>query len=179
MSWQISWQKIKLQIKFDFQTCLPKGINICLKTSYYICIKTVQSLLMHGKLSNYTWLFELTLKHCCKDSKNADKWFVVIKDDSFVHFVETLMKFTSWIDNTFLECTEVSLFLCWRGWMPYNFNIVSTSILHYLFTWLYFDLYPWISHFAFSLSMMNKQNFLLLNLSWVDECILVKQNPPG
>lgn len=122
MSWQISWQKIKLQIKFDFQTCLPKGTNICLKTSYYICIKTVQSLLMHGKLSNYTWLFELTLKHCCNDSKNADKWFVVIKDDSFVHFVETLMKFT---DNTFLECTEISLFLCWRGWMPYNFNIVS------------------------------------------------------
>lgn len=111
--------------------------TFCLKTSYYICIKTVQSLLMHGKLSNYTWLFELTLKHCCIDSKNADKWFVVIKDDSFVHFVETLMKFT---DNTFLECTEISLFLCWRGWMPYNFNIVSTSILHYLFTWLYFDL---------------------------------------
>ena len=104
------------------------------------------------------------------------KWFVVIKDDSFVHFVETLMKFT---DNTFLECTEISLFLCWRGWMPYNFNIVSTSILHYLFTWLYFDLYPWIFHFAFSVSMMNKQNFLLLNLSWVDECILVKQTPSG
>ena len=35
-SWQISWQKIKLQIKIDFQTCLPKSTNICLKTSYYL-----------------------------------------------------------------------------------------------------------------------------------------------
>lgn len=148
------------------QTFAWKPLIIFASRQYkvYWCMESFQTILD-------SWVNIKTLLQMTQKMQISDLW-----SSKMTHFVETLMKFT---DNTFLECTEISLFLCWRGWMPYNFNIVSTSILHYLFTWLYFDLYPWISHFAFSLSMMNKQNFLLLNLSWVDECILVKQNPPG
>lgn len=141
MSWQISWQKIKLQIKIiiDFQACLPKSSNICLKTSYYLHQDSTKFIDAWKAFKLYLTL-ELTLKHCCNDSKNADKWFVVIKDDSFVHFVETLYEIHwQYFFWNVLTWWEISLFLSWRGWMPYNFNIVSTSILHYLFTWLYFD----------------------------------------
>lgn len=136
MSWQISWQKIKLQIKFDFQTCLPKGTNILLENLLLYLHQDSTKFIDAWKAFKLYLTLRVNIKTLLHWLKNADKWFVVIKDDSFVHFVETLMKFT---DNTFLECTEISLFLCWRGWMPYYFNIVSTSILHYLFTWLYFD----------------------------------------
>lgn len=69
-------------------------------------------------------------------------------------------------------------------WLPSTFSLTILFLCSYC-TSRYlasFWVYPWISSFfffCFSLSMMTWQNFLLPNLPLVDECILIKQNPPG